>query len=191
MTVALRRAKLLDAGVVSLLLLLLSGVNYGLQRSGRIQGFSNKVQERAYVGILVTCWPLFLLGSIPMFGFWWSGRAADKSHYSNAKPRHLFGVMLAATLISLGSLLLSIAHLIWVISFGFRKFHLVSVLGLISFVLLFWISIQVALLVREASVVRKHIIDHPNDNNLPTPDDFGYDMNANPAGIPKNNDPFA
>ncbi len=185
--VALRRAKLLDTAAVALLLLLLSAVHYGLLKSRRTQRFVNMNQQRAYVGLLIASWPALALGAVPMLGFWWSGRAADRAHYSNAKPRHLTGVMVAASLVALGCLLMAIAQIIWVVDFGFSRFHLVTVLGLVSFVLLTWIAVQVALLVREASVVRRHIIEHPEDGALPTPSDFGYTVGGSAQ---KGNSPF-
>lgn len=173
MTLALRRAKLLDTAVVALLLIILSAVHYALLHSGRSHSTSPKLRG-TYAALLIASWPFFAVGALPMIAFWFMGRGTDRSHFSSASKSQLTIVMASATLVTIGCILIAIAEIVWVSDYGFRHFHAVVLLAIVSVILLTWIAVQVALVVKEAFAVRKSLSEQPPqpDGFSPSPADF-------------------
>lgn len=188
MTVALRRARLMDTFLVALLIVLLSAVHYAMLHSQRGRQFNKRERQQAYEGLLVASWPLLGVGALPLLALWFTGRSIDRVNLSTGSPKHMAAVMIASSMVGLGCTLVAIAELLWIIDIGFGSFHIVILLSIVSFVLLIWITLQVFNVVRQAAAVRRHLLQNPHSTG-PQPGDFDFQSDSERQPDSKDN-PF-
>lgn len=189
MALALRRSRLMDTFLVSVLILTLSAIHFVLPQYGRGWQFNNPTRKRSYMHLLGVSWPLLGVGGLPLLAMWFMGRSQDRVHFSSATAKHMSAVMVSAGLVAVGCTLVTAAEIVWVLDIGFSTFNVVILLGIISLILLGWISIQVFFVVREAANVRRSILESQR-NAGPQPGDLEFQSDGDRRTESKDN-PFA
>ena len=160
---ALRRGRIGDPVLTSAILVAVTVLHFALLRTDGSRRFNNETFRTAFEILLITSWPLLLIGSMPLIYFWFLDRSIDKQYFSTASQRQMAVIMLSIASIILGNILLFIAFAFWTADVGVERFHVVIIFGFLLLALLLWIVVQMCVVVREANAVRMHLKNSPRN----------------------------
>jgi len=158
MAEALRRAKLRDTVLVAVLLVLFTVVPFVLLFTDESREFDDSALQQGYVITIAASWPLLLLGSIPLACYWRKDRSLDEKDFSSATRPQLNLIIMGTASITSGCALLIAGQVIWIVEvFRQEKVWASIVFGVISVLLLAWITHCVIMVAFEARKVKKSL----------------------------------
>ena len=154
----LKRSRLGDTVAVSAFVIVLSVVPFVLLYTDESRHFHDSRLQFGYTVSIAMSWPFLLLATGPLGYFWMHGRSVDSVYFSRATRGQLGFIQGAVACVGVGCIAGAIGMGFWIAEIAMHgRDNIVLIYGVLSLLLLVWITVQLFFVMWETVLARKQL----------------------------------